>query len=93
MRKLIAILAAVALLAPVAGFQSFTGRGAQGVVGNAALVVGNAAFLADWGVATAVLDAHRLGHRVKDRLLTAFPAIRDVLVHLEPHAYDKPNPD
>ncbi len=40
-----------------------------------------------------VLDAHRLGHRVKDRLLASFPAIRDVLVHLEPHAYDKPNPD
>jgi divalent metal cation (Fe/Co/Zn/Cd) transporter len=26
-----------------------------------------------------------LGHRVKDRLLAHFPAIRDVLVHLEPH--------
>ena len=33
-----------------------------------------------------VWEAHRLGHRVKDRLLAAFPAIRDVLVHLEPHS-------
>jgi cation diffusion facilitator family transporter len=31
-----------------------------------------------------VLESHRLGHRVKDRLLAAFPAVRDVLVHLEP---------
>jgi len=32
-----------------------------------------------------VADGHRVGHRVKDRLLDAFPAVRDVLVHLEPH--------
>ena len=31
-------------------FQSVTGRGAQGVVDDRALVVGNAAFLHDWGV-------------------------------------------
>lgn len=32
------------------GFVSVTGRGAQGTVGDHALAVGNAAFLADWGV-------------------------------------------
>ncbi len=44
-------------LEAVEGFQSVTGRGAQGVVGNAALAVGNAAFLGDWGVSTQTLDA------------------------------------
>ncbi len=44
-------------LEAVDGFQSVTGRGAQGVVGEVALAVGNAAFLADWGVSTAALDA------------------------------------
>ncbi len=29
-------------------------------------------------------EGHRIGHRVKDRLLEQFPALRDVLVHLEP---------
>jgi Cu+-exporting ATPase len=38
-------------------FQSVTGRGAQGVVGERAVVVGNAAFLGDWGVNTVPLDA------------------------------------
>lgn len=32
-----------------------------------------------------VADGHRIGHCVKDRLLESFPALRDVLVHLEPH--------
>lgn len=32
-----------------------------------------------------VAEGHRIGHCVKDRLLDAFPALRDVLVHLEPH--------
>ena len=32
-----------------------------------------------------VAEGHRIGHCVKDRLLAAFPALRDVLVHLEPH--------
>ena len=36
-----------------------------------------------------VEDGHRIGHDVKDRLLCAFPALRDVLVHLEP--YPHPN--
>lgn len=31
-----------------------------------------------------VADGHRIGHRVKDRLLTKFATLRDVLVHLEP---------
>ena len=31
-----------------------------------------------------VAEGHRIGHRVKDRLLAGFPALRDVLVHLEP---------
>ncbi len=29
-------------------------------------------------------EGHRIGHRVKDRLLEQFPMLRDVLVHLEP---------
>ena len=32
-----------------------------------------------------VAEGHRIGHCVKDRLLDAFPGVRDVLVHLEPH--------
>jgi cation diffusion facilitator family transporter len=32
-----------------------------------------------------IADGHRIGHRVKDRLLARFPALRDVLVHLEPY--------
>jgi cation diffusion facilitator family transporter len=32
-----------------------------------------------------VESAHRVGHAVKDRLVEEFPAVRDVLVHLEPH--------
>jgi cation diffusion facilitator family transporter len=32
-----------------------------------------------------VAEGHRIGHCVKDQLLDAFPALRDVLVHLEPH--------
>jgi cation diffusion facilitator family transporter len=31
-----------------------------------------------------VAEGHRIGHRVKDRLLQEFPVLRDVLVHLEP---------
>ncbi|QDV38486.1 cation diffusion facilitator family transporter [Tautonia plasticadhaerens] len=31
-----------------------------------------------------IAEGHRIGHRVKDRLLRAFPTLRDVLVHLEP---------
>jgi P-type Cu+ transporter len=45
------------VLSPVERFLSVTGRGAQGVVAERALVVGNAAFLADWSVATTPLDA------------------------------------
>ena len=43
-------------LVPPDTFLSVTGRGAQGVVEDSALVVGNAAFLGDWGVSTQPLD-------------------------------------
>lgn len=33
-----------------------------------------------------IAEGHTIGHRVKDRLLDAFPTLRDVLVHLEPFA-------
>jgi cation diffusion facilitator family transporter len=33
-----------------------------------------------------VAEGHRIGHVVKDRLLKEIPALRDVLVHLEPAA-------
>jgi cation diffusion facilitator family transporter len=38
-----------------------------------------------------VAEGHRIGHRVKDRLLAEFPVLRDVLVHLEPypHVHDE----
>ena len=32
-------------------------------------------------------EGHRIGHRVKDRLLERFPTLRDVLVHLEPYPH------
>ncbi len=32
-------------------------------------------------------EGHRIGHRVKDRLLEQFPTVRDVLVHLEPYPH------
>ena len=34
-----------------------------------------------------VLEGHSIGHRVKDRLLDGFPALHDVLVHLEPYPH------
>ena len=34
-----------------------------------------------------VAEGHQIGHRVKDRLLIAFPNLRDVLVHLEPYPH------
>jgi cation diffusion facilitator family transporter len=38
-----------------------------------------------------VAEGHRIGHLVKDRLLSEFPNLRDVLVHLEPfpHVHDR----
>lgn len=36
-----------------------------------------------------VAEGHRIGHRVKDQLLEAFPPLRDVLVHLEPYPHDE----
>ena len=62
----------LALVAPEA-FQSVTGRGAHGVVQDTAVVVGNAAFLADWGVRTDALDdaAQRLAADGKTPLFVA----------------------
>lgn len=37
-----------------------------------------------------VAEGHRIGHRVKDALLLAFPSLRDVLVHLEPYPHLHP---
>ena len=38
-----------------------------------------------WFPPTMALDeAHRLSHLVKDRLLVAFPALADVIIHIEP---------
>lgn len=34
-----------------------------------------------------VEEGHRIGHAVKDRLLTQFDRLRDVLVHLEPYPH------
>jgi cation diffusion facilitator family transporter len=34
---------------------------------------------------TTVEEGHRIGHVVKDRLVSRFARLRDVLVHLEPH--------
>ena len=34
--------------------------------------------------ATPLAEAHRLSHVVKDRLLEAFPALADVIIHIEP---------
>ena len=31
-----------------------------------------------------LVDAHRLSHVVKDRLMAHFPAVRDVVIHIEP---------
>jgi cation diffusion facilitator family transporter len=36
---------------------------------------------------TTVHEGHRIGHLVKDRLVDSFPALRDVLVHLEPYPH------
>lgn len=37
--------------------------------------------------AISVADGHRISHLVKDRLVDHFAALRDVLVHLEPHPH------
>ncbi|MBI5758417.1 MAG: cation transporter [Planctomycetales bacterium] len=34
-----------------------------------------------------VAEGHRIGHAVKDRLVTRFASLRDVLVHLEPYPH------
>jgi Cu+-exporting ATPase len=67
-------------------FTSVTGRGAQGVVEDSALVVGNAAFLGDWGIDTSPLavQASQLSDDGKtpmfvsiDGLLTGLIAVAD----------------
>lgn len=40
-----------------------------------------------------VAEGHEIGHRVKDRLLSGFHTLRDVLVHLEPWPHDAPAND
>jgi cation diffusion facilitator family transporter len=37
--------------------------------------------------ALTVAEGHRIGHLVKDRLLSKFPSLRDALVHLEPYPH------
>jgi divalent metal cation (Fe/Co/Zn/Cd) transporter len=37
--------------------------------------------------AISVAEGHRISHLVKDRLIDHFAALRDVLVHLEPHPH------
>jgi cation diffusion facilitator family transporter len=39
-----------------------------------------------------VAEGHRIGHVVKDRLIRQFPALRDVLVHLEPYPHAEAEP-
>ncbi len=39
-----------------------------------------------------VRDAHELAHRVKDAVMAAMPAVRDVLVHIEPPRQIPPEP-
>ncbi len=34
-----------------------------------------------------VEEGHRIGHSVKDTLVTQFPAVRDALIHLEPYPH------
>ena len=34
-------------------------------------------------------EAHRLSHEVKDRLMTAFPSLADVIIHIEPPPKDR----
>jgi cation diffusion facilitator family transporter len=39
--------------------------------------------------ALTVAEGHHIGHRVKDAMLHEFPAIRDVLVHIEPYPHPR----
>ena len=39
-----------------------------------------------------IAEGHRIGHRVKERLLTEFPSLRDVPVHLEPFPHTRAAP-
>jgi divalent metal cation (Fe/Co/Zn/Cd) transporter len=33
---------------------------------------------------TTILEGHKFGHKVKERLIASNPRIQDVIVHLEP---------
>ncbi|HEU4339042.1 MAG TPA: cation diffusion facilitator family transporter, partial [Planctomycetota bacterium] len=35
-----------------------------------------------------LVRAHEIGHKVESRLKEAFPGLRDVVVHVEPHEHD-----
>lgn len=39
-----------------------------------------------------VAEGHRIGHAVKDQLIRQFRALRDVLIHLEPHPHVNGDP-
>jgi cation diffusion facilitator family transporter len=49
-------------------------------------------YLADMHIevdaATTVAEGHRIGHAVKDQLVSQFASLRDVLIHLEPHPHE-----
>lgn len=38
-----------------------------------------------------VREGHRIGHLVKDHLVSRFPELRDALIHLEPFPHDHPS--
>lgn len=63
-------------------FLSVTGRGAQGVVDDTAVVVGNAAFLADWAVDSSPLDddAKRLSQEGKTPMFVAIDGVLTGLI-------------
>ncbi len=77
------------------GFASVTGRGVQGVVDGAALAVGNAAFMEDWGVSIASLETEsvRLAENGRtpmyiamDGALAGFVAVADPIRESSPRA-------
>ena len=39
-----------------------------------------------------LVEAHRLSHVVKDRLMEQFPQIADAIIHIEPPPSEKPEP-
>jgi cation diffusion facilitator family transporter len=53
-------------------------------------------YLADMHIevdaSTTVAEGHRIGHAVKDRLVSQFASLRDVLIHLEPYPHEHEPP-